>query len=248
MKGRKDVSHTLESLFRTAGVPKCLRPDGGKEIVDGEFRKVARRYGTPIFPNEPFAKNANIASGIGAKELKREYRRDMIATGSPECLWDLGLTYRALVRCHTAQNVRGLGKEIPQAILTGDTPDISPICEFGWYEWCWYHDVEDEGLEVKKLGRYLGPSFDVGDALCAKLLTEKGSLLNRTSYFRLSDEDNNSEVIKKRKEAWDETLKKNLIKKGKEWHPMEPSEDETPQDFKRKQTYGMNFMRCLTWM
>ena len=102
MKERKDVSHTLESLFRTAGVPKCLRPDGGKEIVNREFRKVARRYGTPIFPNEPFAKNANIASGLGAKELKREHRRDMIATGSPKCLWDLGLTYRALVRCHTA--------------------------------------------------------------------------------------------------------------------------------------------------
>ena len=65
-----------------------------------------------VFPNETHAKNANIASGLGVRELKREYRRDMIATGAPECLWDLGLTYRALIRCHTAQNVRGLGIEI----------------------------------------------------------------------------------------------------------------------------------------
>ena len=136
MRKRKDVSHTLESLFRTAGVPKCLRPDGGMELEEGEFKKVATRHGTPIFPNEPFAKNANIASALGVRELKREYRRDMIATGAPECLWDLGLTYRALIRCHTAQNVRGLGKEIPQTILTGDSPDISPNCEFGWYDWC----------------------------------------------------------------------------------------------------------------
>ena len=41
MRNRKDVSHTLESLFRTAGVPKCLRPDGRKELEEGEFRKVA---------------------------------------------------------------------------------------------------------------------------------------------------------------------------------------------------------------
>jgi len=50
MRNRKDVSHTLESLFRTAGVPKCLRPDGGKELEEGEFKKVATRHGTPIFP------------------------------------------------------------------------------------------------------------------------------------------------------------------------------------------------------
>ena len=108
MKERNEVSHTLESLFRTAGIPKCLRPDGGKELVDGEFRKKATRFGTPIFPNERFAKNANIASGLGVRELKREYRRDMIPTGAPECLWDPGLTYRAFVMCHTAWNISDL--------------------------------------------------------------------------------------------------------------------------------------------
>ena len=114
-------------------------------------------------------------------------------------MWDLGLTYRALIRCHTAQNVRGLGKEIPQTIITGDTPDISSICEFGWYDWCWYITKENEALEVKHLGRYLGPSFDVGEALCAKILTNTGSILDRSSYFALSEEDNNSDVVKKRK-------------------------------------------------
>ena len=94
-------------------------------------------------------------------------------------------------------------------------------------------------MEVKNLGRYLGPSFDVGDALCAKILTKKGSILNRTSYFRLSDEDNNSEVIKKRKLEWDETLKENLVKKGKMWETVNPSEDDqTPMDFDKERMYG----------
>ena len=68
----------------------------------------------------------------------------------------------------------------------------------------------------------------MGDALCAKILTPKGSIINRTSYFRLSAEDNNSKVIKKRKAEWDQTLKANLIKKGKKWEAMDPGEDDTP--------------------
>ena len=128
------------------------------------------RAGAAILPIEAHTPNANQAEDV-IRELKRSYRRMMIATNSPEVLWDKCLSYLAHVRSHTALSIKSLNGEVPAALLTGDTPDISHLAEFGWYDWVWYISPEDEKMERKVLGCYLGPSTDIGDALCACILT-----------------------------------------------------------------------------
>jgi hypothetical protein len=66
-----------------------------------------------------------------------------------------------------ALSIRSLDGEVPMTRLTGDTADISHITEFGWYDWVWFISPEDSKMERKDLGRYCGPSSDIGDALCA---------------------------------------------------------------------------------
>jgi hypothetical protein len=209
VKEKSDAHYTLDNLFRRVGFPRVLIPDNAKELTEGDFKRKALKAQVPIKPVEAYTKNANIAED-GVRELKRAYRRTMSATNTPECLWDDCLVYVALIRSHTALNIRQLGGDVPATLMAGDTSDISFICEFGWYDFVWYLSPEDEAMERKRLGRYCGPSFDIGDALCAKILTEKGRQVSRTSVFPLSDEENNSDAIKEKKRIYTEELKKNL--------------------------------------
>ena len=218
-----DVHQTLDTLFRRIGFPRALIPDNAQSMTEGEFKKKALKAQVPILPIEAYTPNANIAED-GIRELKRAHRRTMAATNTPEVLWDLSLVYHALVRSHTALNIRELQGEVPATLLTGDTADISFICEFGWYDYVWYLSPEDTALERKQLGRYCGPSFDVGDVLCARILTAKGKFVSRTSVFPLTPDELTSDAVKKKMEAYETTLKDVL---GDKYKPMPEDEEES---------------------
>lgn len=226
---KSDAHYTLDTLFRRVGVPNTLIPDNAGELTAGEFRRKALRAQSTIRPIEAHTPNANLAED-GIRELKRMYRRAMIRTNSPRCLWDLCLVYHAYVRSHSCLSIRQLDGEVPQTLLTGDTADISHICEFGWYDWVWYISPQDENMERKHLGRYLGPSFDVGDALCAKILPASGRIISRTSVFPLNVEEQNSPAVNELKQQFSTHLEQKLKDRFLPLDPNEVPEDEkTPE-------------------
>ena len=129
-------------------------------------------------------------------------------TNAPEVLWDYCLEWCALVRSHTALNIKALNGQVPATRMTGDTADISHLAEFGFYDWVWFVDTKNsDGLEQtgepskqkKRLGRYLGPAENVGSAMCGTVLTEKGTRLDRTSIYPLSVEDKHNDSVIERK-------------------------------------------------
>ncbi|CAB9523530.1 expressed unknown protein [Seminavis robusta] len=138
-------------------------------------------------------------------------------------------SFCGLTRSHTALPIRELDGQVPATLWTGDTADISHICEFGWYDWVWYLSPERQGesMERKRLGRYCGPSTDIGDAMCARILTEKGQLVSRTSVIPLSDQEKLSPVIESKKAAFTESLKKSL---GKRYVLASSDDAESRQD------------------
>ena len=75
-----------------------------------------------------------------------------------------------------------------------------------------YHTPKDTGEPTTKmqLGRWCGPSFDVGDVLCNAVLNSKGSILHKTSVFPLKPEETSSEVAIQMKRKWDTELKEKL--------------------------------------
>jgi Reverse transcriptase (RNA-dependent DNA polymerase) len=206
MAKKSEAHYTLDTLFRKVGVPRVMIPDNAKELTEGWFKRKVQRASSTLHPIEPYTPNANRCEDV-IRELKRSYRRIMLDTNCPQCFWDLCLQYTATVRSHTALSIRELEGEVPHTVLTGDTPDISHIAEFGWYDWCWFISPEDVTLLRKSLGRYLGPSTDVGDALCSRVLTDKGTIVNRTSVFPLSDEERRSEQVVVQKQSYEDLLK-----------------------------------------
>ena len=71
--------------------------------------------------------------------------------------------------------------------MSGETGDISEFALFNWYEWLTYRD---ERVAYPNnnfvLARYLGPSFDIGPAMTAKILTKNGTYIHRSTIRALT--------------------------------------------------------------
>jgi hypothetical protein len=54
-------------------------------------------------------------------------------------------------------------------MVSGMTPDISNLAEFGRYDPVWYMNYkQDDSFQRVHLGRYLGPNFDKGKSFATK--------------------------------------------------------------------------------
>eukprot|EP00978_Attheya_sp_CCMP212_P041222 scaffold233447_cov64-Attheya_sp.AAC.2 len=120
----------------------------------------------------------------------------MVKTKSLKVLWDDCLEYEAVLHSHIALDIHGLQGEVPETVVTSQTADISALA-----------DLRDD---KQKLARWLGPSFEVGSALRAKLLKANGEYAFRTTYCGLTtDEMNNPDQIKEM-ETFDEVIVEKL--------------------------------------
>ena len=123
---------------------------------------------------EPYSPWQNMAKGC-VRDVKRASTQDMLWTGSPKRLWDHSLELCALIHSHTALDIYNLRGQVPEAVMKGDSPDISHLCEFSWYDWVWYNNNPAAYPESpEEIGRYLGPSIEMGSCHSKKILNANG--------------------------------------------------------------------------
>ena len=196
MEKKSDAHHALSELLRDVGAPEKLIMDGSKEQTQGLFRQKCRDAGIRVNQTEPYTPQSNRAE-LAIRELKKSTRRKMIATKTPLKLWDDCMELEADIISHTADDNFHLQGQVPNALVTGHTADISRLAEFGWYQWVYWYDQLAAFPDTRKvLGRYLGPTRDIGMALTAKLLKRNGQYAWRSSFIALTDDDmKNPEII-----------------------------------------------------
>jgi hypothetical protein len=119
--------------------------------------------------------------------------------------------------------------EVPETIVSGETLDISPFCEYSWYQWVKFRDTAVSYPEDKEVhGRYLGPSIDIGPAMTMKILKANGQYVHRSTHRPLTpDEIANTNKIKAQ-DAFNEEVRWKL---GPESKPEDYDDDadiETP--------------------
>jgi hypothetical protein len=151
LKKKSEAYLSLDQLHRDIGVFKTIIPDNAMELTDGQFRAKAVHAGSIIRPIEAYTHNQNLGKS-GIMELRRMYRKAMIATNSPHILWDYCLQLMAEIRLHSVLDVLDLDSDTPTTRITGDTADIYHHCEFSWYDHVWYIDQMDP-IQNKKLAR-----------------------------------------------------------------------------------------------
>ena len=246
MEKKGDAHLTLDDFFRDKGCPPVMVSDQAPELVGGDFKKKCRKAQVKLHPVEAYTPNANLAEHA-IRELNRLWRRTMTETGCPEVLWDYCYEWCGLIRSHTALNIRALDGQVPMTKLTGDTADISFLAEFSFYQWVWYitpsgktdnQEAQDEqmlpSMQTRRLGRYLGPALNDGDAMCAKVLTESTKVINRTSVFPLTEAEASLEAVQQKKKLFNEKLSKRLKKRVAAVYDGKPSEvieEEAARDF-----------------
>ncbi len=99
----------------------------------------------------------------------------MLNKHSAKRLWDDCLELQGFVTSHAVGSHCGLNGETPEAVLSGETADISEFAERGWCDWIKFRDTNVPYPEDKLvLGRHLGPSTDIGPAMTAKILKQNG--------------------------------------------------------------------------
>ena len=226
MASKGDAHYTFQDLAHDVGVPDKLVMDNSKEQTLGAFRKKCRDAGVKVQTIEPYSQWQNDAEkGIGKAKKKTKLR--MTKLKIPKRLWDDCLEWECDVMSHVAHATYGDATAVPHAQVVGRTPDISKWAEFGFYDWIYWWDCRaDFPDDNRTIGRYLGPSRDVGGELCCKILKKNGQTVHRSTIIAVDALDMMKPEVKKEMEDFTASIEKAL---GESLTTGDLPEDDIPE-------------------
>ena len=185
MKSKAEAGEKLHVFCKDVGIPNELHMDNAPEMIgpNSLFQKVCKEKMincSTIEPHSPWQnKCENIIGVIKTKAKGRRIRRRI-----PKQLWDFGIVWECEIYSRTANREGTTGMQR----LTGDTTDISEWIDFEFYDLVKYWD--DRSDENKSsIGRWLGVSHHVGSALCYWILTNKRTIISRTTVQHLTQDE-----------------------------------------------------------
>jgi len=180
---------TLYDFTRDVGVPVGLMSDNAKAETSAKVKEWLRTYQVKEMLTEPHHPNQNPAERR-IQEIKATTNVIMDRTNTPEDLWYLCVEYVSYVLNRISHNV--LNHKTPIEVAFGETPDISAILQFSWYEKLLYLDGAVPFPKSKeKYGHFVGIAHNQGDALTFYVLTDDTrQVIVRSVARRATDELN----------------------------------------------------------
>ena len=113
--------------------------DPSGEQTSREVKKFCHQVGTSLRILEESTQWANRAElYIGL--LKESIRKDIRKTNCPMRFWDYCAERRARIHNVTPRDLFQLSGNTPTTATFGNQGDISNICQFGWYDWCYLRE------------------------------------------------------------------------------------------------------------
>ncbi len=146
----------------------------GKGDKIGEFALKCKEATCYLWGTEPYSPWSN-STESEIRELKKGAARKLTLSGAPRRLWCFALEYESYVRSYTAHDIFQFDGRIPEMVVSGETADISPFCEYSFWDWVKFRE---DGVAFPDnqmvLGKYLGPSIDVGPAMMQHVMKTNG--------------------------------------------------------------------------
>ncbi len=172
MKAKSETVDTLRKFIQDVGIPHAIHSDDALELMQGKFKQTCEEFGIGTTYTEPYIPWQNRAEG-GIRELKRHIHRKMTSKRVPQRLWDFCPKWSCEIKNKTARNLYALEDRTPFEATIGETPDISSLLSFDFYDPVWYYD-ETAAFQAPKrqLGRWLGEAKDFGQAMCYWVLSD----------------------------------------------------------------------------
>ena len=126
-------------------------------------------------------------------------------------MWDDCLELEALIRSNVAHDIYALNGEVPETIVSRETSGISSFCEYQCYLWMKFCETSVSfPNDAEIIGRYLGPSIDIGPAMTAKILKSNGKVVHCSTFRGLTPDELDDPAMKKEQEEFDENIQKIL--------------------------------------
>ena len=130
-----------------------------------------------------------------------------------------------------ALDLHALGGLAPETLTKGNAPDISRLVEHEWCDWAKFRDAAPSFPDTNEvLGRWLGPSPDIGSEMCYHVLKSSGEVVQRTAARALSESELESESEKTNRASFDAQIEIELRPNAKPSDFADDRDSET-QDF-----------------
>jgi hypothetical protein len=199
LKSKANVLDAVKQFAKEVGAPDALIFDMSGEQTSINLKKFCLEIGTSLKVLEegtPWANKAELYIGL----IKEAVRKDMKESDCPLVLWDYCVERRARINNLTAKDIFKLHSSNAYTALTGDEGDISNLCQYKWYDWCYFRDKREKfPFNREILGRVLGPAKGEGNEMAQWILKANGRVVPRRTCRPLSVAERHSpEELRKR--------------------------------------------------
>jgi len=143
MKSDKQFVDTLEDNIRKRGAMDKLISDSAQVEISNKVKDFLRAYCIDDWQSEPHHQHQNFAEGRWGV-IKAYTNNTLNRTGAPPSTWLLCIMWVCFVMNHLA--TAQLNYRTPMEALTGQTPDISPLLSFHFWELVYFLDPSDESF------------------------------------------------------------------------------------------------------
>ena len=163
MRTESQGTTTLQDFIRDVGAPYHMHNDNSKMQTSKAWKDILRQYNISASTTEPHHPWQNYAERK-IQDIKSLSKIMMDRTGAPENLWFHALSYAAYIKNRVAD--ASLGNKTPTEVAFGETPDISDILQFTFYQPVYYHAPNAPYPSTEeKLGRFWGSPTQWGMTL-----------------------------------------------------------------------------------
>ena len=137
--------------------------DAGCAQISDEVKQFLHNIGSSLHILEegtPWAKRADLCIGL----MKEAVHKEMKDYSSPLAFWDYCCERRAQINNLTAKKLFQLEGRNAHFSVTGEEGDISNLCQYAWYAWCYYWENTSKfPFNHEVLGKILGPTKGEGN-------------------------------------------------------------------------------------
>ena len=208
MKRKSEALAALKHFAKEVGAPDAIVSDMAKEQVSQDVRNFCNTIGTTLRALEEGTPWSNKAE-LYIKLMKEAVRKDMKESSCPLRFWDYCLERRVRIYNLTSRDHIKVCGSNPHTETFGEQRDISNLCQFRWYEWCYYRSHKapfSHNQEV--LGHVLGPARGEGNELSQWVLKSNGNVVPRWTVWALQLAEIHSDTEKHKWDIFDALIER----------------------------------------
>eukprot|EP00984_Skeletonema_dohrnii_P000995 scaffold318_cov96-Skeletonema_dohrnii-CCMP3373.AAC.6 len=186
MTSLTEIPIAVKNFTKEVGIPDTLVADAHPNQKDKKVRSYCLEIGTKLRILEESTQWANFSERIIGL-LKEVTRKDIRETDAPIIFWCYAMERRVAIMNLTSKSDFKLRGANPYLATFGQTGDISNICHFTFFDWCYYRDNTEGYPNMREnLGRCLGPTRNEGNEMAQWILTKKGTVIVRRTLRKLT--------------------------------------------------------------